>query len=205
MLLFLVPKSSIKILKVGMIFGVIAGIIISSILFMAISDYMAVLNNGSAPSNLSSSYNDAMGIGSLLGSASMVFFLIEAVIALQNLPNLAQGQKMPGQLMHSKGTIPPSMTMPSQIEASQTMQFACPKCQNMLRINDLGMTMNVKCPICSTMLTVQSRRAEVQAPKPQQPAFEISCPECNYVFSVMKTKSPMQVQCPKCGVKGTIN
>ena len=79
MLLFLVPKSSIKILKVGMIFGVIAGIIISSILFMAISDYMAVLNNGSAPSNLSSSYNDAMGIGSLLGSASMVFFLIEAV------------------------------------------------------------------------------------------------------------------------------
>jgi parallel beta-helix repeat protein len=105
-----------------------------------------------------------------------------------------------------------------EIESPVPIQVACPTCNNLLQVNDIGTTMNVSCPFCSTLLTVQSQKtpAEKLEPQmqpqpvaqpeiqPQQPMMQISCPKCYHRFSVVKTDGPIKVQCPNCGVKGTM-
>jgi phage FluMu protein Com/predicted nucleic acid-binding Zn ribbon protein len=195
MLLNLVPESSVKFLKMGMIFGIIAGIIISIILYMGISEALSAVDSGST--NLPDSYYSAFDLSSVLGTLSMIFFMIEAVIALNNLPNLEGGDNLVKEPMKA------STGIPSPVQVPAVLQFSCPTCQNVLRINDMGATMSVKCPFCSTMLTVQSRKNAIQKPTVPQGQIQISCPGCKNLFAVIKTQSPMNVQCPSCGVTGT--
>jgi DNA-directed RNA polymerase subunit RPC12/RpoP len=103
-------------------------------------------------------------------------------------------------------------------QVSQTIQFNCYYCNNLLQVNDTGVTQNVSCPYCSSPLVVQSRTTPAQVPQsqllmepqlekqfhPQQSMQQIACPMCLHRFSVVKTGSPIRVQCPNCKTTGTM-
>jgi ribosomal protein S27E len=99
----------------------------------------------------------------------------------------------------------PKETTQAKIETPQVIQVTCPHCNKPLQVNDTGMTMNVSCPFCSTPFTVESRKAPVQKPEPQQPTIQISCPQCSFAFQVVNTGGPTRVQCPNCKVSGMLN
>jgi parallel beta-helix repeat protein len=96
-------------------------------------------------------------------------------------------------------------------ESSNTIQFTCSKCNNLLQAIDNGLTQNVSCPYCSTLLTIQSQWAtsstsqvQTQAQTPQS-TVQISCPQCKHSFNVNNTGGLTSIKCPNCGLSGTVN